>query len=399
MSSIKKLLSRASALFYVWNKNKKNSGLLEIEQQELIKVHKEHIGRKCSNELKYIPGLGIRVALSYNTSKEILLNDSFRVSKMHTTLNKIYFQENSDFHSNNKKAAIKHLNFLSKNKLQGNNSYLLNLMDLFMSNIAKSQTVDIIYSFINPVVLINALNELGLLQVLTSLDPNHPSFDINKAKEQAHKIYSNRSNLEIMIRDSLTNENFPELVRSMLHDFKTAEEYDLHEMPFFLTTVVYTSIENVASFISSLCYYALGSHESIIKTSDYVLFTKLSDEVLRIHSPNFVTFRKAYSDTHINGNRIYEGETIGIFIGVANHDSQIFSNPKEIKLDRTANHLAFGRGQISCIGQHYSYQLAYEIIRFIHKHSFTIDSSHEPDFVVEGVVRLKQLFIHVRNEK
>lgn len=78
---------------------------------------------------------------------------------------------------------------------------------------------------------------------------------------------------------------------------------------------------------------------------------KAIEEVLRYRSPVQSLFRVAKKDVEIGGQKIKKGDYVVAWLGSANHDSTIFSNPEAFNIHR-ANHkaISFGHGIHYCVG-------------------------------------------------
>jgi len=75
------------------------------------------------------------------------------------------------------------------------------------------------------------------------------------------------------------------------------------------------------------------------------------EELIRFDSPVQTTDRVVSADFELAGQRIREGQTIGIFLGAANRDPERFDRPNELILDREDPHsLSFGHGIHYCLG-------------------------------------------------
>jgi pimeloyl-[acyl-carrier protein] synthase len=75
------------------------------------------------------------------------------------------------------------------------------------------------------------------------------------------------------------------------------------------------------------------------------------EELLRYDSPVQVTDRVATQECAIDGQRIRPGQIVGLVLGAANRDPEVFSEPDRLDLAREPNrHLAFGQGVHFCLG-------------------------------------------------
>jgi hypothetical protein len=75
------------------------------------------------------------------------------------------------------------------------------------------------------------------------------------------------------------------------------------------------------------------------------------EELLRFDSPVQVTDRVAREPREIGGCRIRPGQLVGLVLGAANRDPEVFPEPDRLDLGRRENrHLAFGQGAHFCLG-------------------------------------------------
>jgi cytochrome P450 len=85
--------------------------------------------------------------------------------------------------------------------------------------------------------------------------------------------------------------------------------------------------------------------------NDLSSFPKTLDEFLRFDPPISSRARLCVRDTVLEGKEIKAGERIMVFLAPANRDTDEFSDPNVIDLDRERNrHLTFGLGVHRCIG-------------------------------------------------
>ncbi len=75
------------------------------------------------------------------------------------------------------------------------------------------------------------------------------------------------------------------------------------------------------------------------------------DEIIRWVSPVIQFTRVATRDTVLRGQKIREGEVLGLFYPSANRDEEVFADPFKFDITRNPNpHLAFGIGEHYCLG-------------------------------------------------
>jgi cholest-4-en-3-one 26-monooxygenase len=75
------------------------------------------------------------------------------------------------------------------------------------------------------------------------------------------------------------------------------------------------------------------------------------DEIIRWVSPVIQFTRVATRDTVLRGQKIREGDVLGLFYPSANRDEEVFEEPFKFDIGRNPNpHLAFGIGAHYCLG-------------------------------------------------
>jgi cytochrome P450 len=84
--------------------------------------------------------------------------------------------------------------------------------------------------------------------------------------------------------------------------------------------------------------------------SDYKLLDRFVDEALRLHPPARTLTRVALTDGDLAGSCVRAGSSVIVSITAANRDPTRFEQPAGARLDRPAQHLAFGAGPHRCPG-------------------------------------------------
>lgn len=86
--------------------------------------------------------------------------------------------------------------------------------------------------------------------------------------------------------------------------------------------------------------------------SEPELWPTAIEEILRIDSPVQMTARTANCDLEIAGQSVKAGDMVGLFLGGANRDPQVFTNPTHFDVGRenAREHLAFASGVHACLG-------------------------------------------------
>ncbi|MBW2361543.1 MAG: cytochrome P450 [Deltaproteobacteria bacterium] len=86
---------------------------------------------------------------------------------------------------------------------------------------------------------------------------------------------------------------------------------------------------------------------------DPTLIDPAMEEIVRWSTPVIQLARTASRDVEIHGQNIREGQSVCLFYASGNRDEEIFSDPFQFRIDRRPNeHVAFGRGEHSCLGAH-----------------------------------------------
>ena len=76
------------------------------------------------------------------------------------------------------------------------------------------------------------------------------------------------------------------------------------------------------------------------------------DETIRWVTPVRQFMRTATDDCRVGGVDVAKGQACALWYVSANRDEAVFEEPFSFRVDRRANHLAFGYGPHVCLGQH-----------------------------------------------
>ncbi|MEO3747576.1 cytochrome P450 [Plantactinospora sp. B5E13] len=88
---------------------------------------------------------------------------------------------------------------------------------------------------------------------------------------------------------------------------------------------------------------------------DPALWEHATEEFLRIFPPAMGFARTATRNAVVNGQQIREGDRVFMSFAAANRDPSVFTEPDEVRLDRTPNrHTSFGVGIHRCMGLQYA---------------------------------------------
>jgi cytochrome P450 len=85
---------------------------------------------------------------------------------------------------------------------------------------------------------------------------------------------------------------------------------------------------------------------------DPELWPTAVEEILRLDSPVQMTARTALCDIDLAGHRVAAGDMVGLLLGGANRDPNVFADPRNFDITRpnAREHLAFASGIHACLG-------------------------------------------------
>jgi cytochrome P450 len=145
--------------------------------------------------------------------------------------------------------------------------------------------------------------------------------------------------------------------------------------------------------------------------NDRSLIPGFLEEALRLEGSTKMTSRVAVKKTRIGGHDIPAGKRIVIALAAANRDPRRWEDPNAFKWDRprVKEHLAFGRGAHTCIGNPLARAEVRVILDRLLEHTSEIRLSeehhgpvgnrrldYEPSFIIRG---LERLFLEVEPRK
>lgn len=110
--------------------------------------------------------------------------------------------------------------------------------------------------------------------------------------------------------------------------------------------------ETTPNLIGSAVLELLNRPEMMAQVrNDLSLVPALIDETLRHQAPTQMVHRMTTSDQEVNGITIPAGSVVAVCIGAANRDPEVFSDPDQFILGRSApKSIPFGAGAHYCIG-------------------------------------------------
>ncbi len=143
------------------------------------------------------------------------------------------------------------------------------------------------------------------------------------------------------------------LIDALLTAEADGERLEFEEIVRFCITLVVAGSETSMYFGANVID-ALLDHpaEAAAVRADRGLIGAFLNETLRLTGPPQRLFRIATRDVQVGDAQIREGDWVALFFAAANHDPDVFPQPREFRLDRenAGRHLTYGIGIHYCLG-------------------------------------------------
>jgi hypothetical protein len=353
-----------------------------------------HLGEE---DLVFFQEFNVHCAFKYHVVKEILNDkDVFGVSTVHLNLNSLYFSRDEALHMHNKKIALKHLTFLSKEFQSSENVRVTKMFDIFLNHTPKDQPFNLVDIIVKPLLFLNSMDEFGLFESFPEFNPESPDFSFDTTVQRIIGFYADMDNLTYMLENYLEGGGkLPIRVNNLISELKVDHEFDQKEVVKFVKSMIFATVESTGSYVTSLVYEVYSRFPEVLSSSDLPLdkLQQISNEVLRIHTPVPFIFRTVTNDAEKYGKHLKTGDMVVVYLGAANMDPSVFEKPAEFRLGRSEKHLSFGRGHLACIGESASFRMGLNVIQNIRKENrfFKILDS-EPQFEFENsMLKILQL--------
>lgn len=358
--------------------------LLEIKSTDYYK----------SENLIFFKEINSYCAFKFDVVKEILHSSNFGISDFHISLNKNYFQKDHRKHNQNKKVAINYLRFASKKHQFDDFLFINNIFPILKDHFPKNESFDLITFLIQPLLLSNALNELGLLKIIEFLDPNSEKFNYQQFIQLTTAIFQNRDILEDLLQKNISLDNLPFEVKGIVAEMNQGAGVAPEDLPNFLATLIFVVSDSATSFVSSMVYFVLKEYPDFNNTKRSNELTDLANELLRLYTPNPYIYRTVNEDVKFHNVHLKKGDNIVLFLGSANRDPSVFVEPERVIFGREQRHLAFGRGHISCIGEFAAFRMARNILNCLSKDGTRYSIlTEQPNFVFLPILKISEIKI------
>lgn len=122
----------------------------------------------------------------------------------------------------------------------------------------------------------------------------------------------------------------------------------------FLRLLLPAGVETTYRSLGNLLYALLTHPDQLAAVSaDPSLIPHAVEEGLRWEPPIFNTGRISTKDSNLGGVDIPAGSVVTLFVGAANRDESVFTDPDRFDIHRKPNpHLSFAVGPHACLGMH-----------------------------------------------
>lgn len=238
------------------------------------------------------------------------------------------------------------------------------IVDLLIGQVADQPEVDLVQDFANPLPAYVIMDMLGvprsMLAEMRGWSDDIKLF-IGTARHTTDKYAKARRGVLEMgaafqsLIDARRKSPTPDILSALVaaHDAKDGQLSD-EELIATAILFLFAGHETTASLIA-MASLALVQNEPA-RQNFLALQTQASiqtavEEFLRFDGPTPAMMRIARVDAELAGHRIAAGDRVWTFIGAANHDPAVFSDPSRIDLARQPNpHVTFGYGTHFCLG-------------------------------------------------
>lgn len=319
-------------------------------------------------DLVFFPILNAYGAFKYDVVKDIFANNkAITVSDVHIALNSVYFSLNEQKHQINKKAAYKHLEFLSKNLQKEPNQFTENLFNVLRSKFPINKPFNLTEYLVNPLIFINILEEYGFLEFMPQFNPWEEQYNHDHALQLINSYFDDSNLLTILLADYIKNGNkIPSKMESFISEIQSDHNINDELLAQFFASMIFSGTHSTSSFLSSFIFTVFNQFPYLLKTPlDSKQLESLENEVLRLYMPVQWVFRTVRENTQYSGVNLKVGDTVILFPGVANLDPDIFEDACEIKFDRKHNHLSFGMGPYACIGKFATHRISMNLVSYL----------------------------------
>lgn len=142
------------------------------------------------------------------------------------------------------------------------------------------------------------------------------------------------------------------LIETLLAAEIEGEKLSVEEIISFCILLLAAGNETTTNLITNAWRCLLSNPEALRDIQqDQSLIGGMIEETLRYYSPVQATNRIAKENVDLFGQSIVSGQRVTVWLGAANRDERVFTDPDRFDVHRSPNrHLAFGQGIHFCLG-------------------------------------------------
>lgn len=232
------------------------------------------------------------------------------------------------------------------------------VIDKLVDGLAKSDDIDFVRDFAQPLPLIVIAEFLGVpvedlptfkrwsddaAEVLGGTLSEQRQIEVNTSLVELLQYFADRS------EERRTSPGSDFLSSLLVAD---DGQLTLEEIIAIAYVVLVAGNETTVNLLSSVMLILLEDADLMARVrADRALIPKVVEEALRLQSPIQGFPRRALVAAEIGGVEVPAGSQVMLMIGAANRDPSKFENPDEVQIDGGVRpHISFGKGIHFCVG-------------------------------------------------
>jgi cytochrome P450 len=304
-------------------------------------------------EIVYLPKSNCYIVVGYNEVKQILSDNNTFSSAPLQHIDEILLGADLESHYNVRKILQNELGNLRKANLPDISELSQKTFKVLVENLPMNESVDLVYSLVNPFTFFIATEASGMINVPDNLNFVSSNENFETKIKNINRFFENWDDTYEFINPIVESiENNISLTK-IFNEIQLDKEIRKDVLAKFIKMFVVAGTETTSSLIASALFKAISTKDINFKSLEFdSLNNSFINEVLRLYSPAQITFRKSTVKTKISDVEIPANALIAVSLGAANRDSKMFVNPEEFLLDRKNIHFAFGYGRHRCLGEH-----------------------------------------------
>jgi len=160
-----------------------------------------------------------------------------------------------------------------------------------------------------------------------------------------------RQDLAAVAQERRSHPREDDLVTAIVHSEVDGRRLSEREITDIMLFIIMAGIDTTKAAIGNMLLHLskdLAARDALISDPD--LIPRAVEEMLRYETSVPALARHATRDCIVRGQHIRKGEKLLLLWASADRDEEVFPEPNRVILDRSPQHLAFGRGVHSCLG-------------------------------------------------